>query len=247
MEESQLRETLAQHDADPDAVLRLLRTKRRTRSWRRIAVSAALIVAVLLVPIGWFATREKPRSPHDNAPMAAAEACVPMPLGERMRQVLELGASVVVANGRLTGRIGPDGPFYSEMTLTAVRTLAGPNIPDGTTVWIDTPQLPPLKGDNIARGNPGPLWGPDGALFGFVFPQAVVNSPLGVTVIQSPVVDHQVIFGISGGCWDVRPAGGTPFHGPLTEIPGSGTYERAAEAGFTALPLTTVEQLLHLR
>ena len=28
----------------------------------------------------------------------------------------------------------------------------------------------------------------------------------------------QVIFGISGGCWDTQPAGGTPFHGPLTTI-----------------------------
>ncbi|MEU0562634.1 hypothetical protein [Dactylosporangium sp. NPDC006015] len=244
MEESQLREALAQHDPDPDTVLGLLGARRRTRSRRRITVAAAVIVGVLLVPIGWFALREQPRSPDDTAPMAAAEACVPMSLGERMRQVLELGASIVVASGRLTGRIGPDGPFNSEMTLTAVRTLAGPDLPDGTMVWIETPQLPPLKGDAIARGNPGPLWGPDGALFGFVFPQAARNSPLGVTVIQSPVVDHQVIFGISGGCWDVRPAGGTPFHGPLTEIPGSGTYERAAEAGFTALPLTAVEQLL---
>lgn len=215
-----------------------------TGNRRRLAVSAAVIVAVLLVPIAWLAAREEPRSPDDSAPMAAAEACLPTPLGERMRQVLENGASVVVASGRLTGRIGPDGPIYREMTLTAVHTLAGPDIPDGTKVWIDTPQLPPLKGDNIARGNPGPLWGPDGALFGFVFPQAVRNSPLGVTMTQSPVVDHQAIFGISGGCWDVRSAGGTPFYGPLTEIPGSGTYERAAEAGFTALPLTTVEQLL---
>ena len=38
--------------------------------------------------------------------------------------------------------------------------------------------------------------------------------------------------------------GGTPLHGTLTEIPGSGTYARAEEAGFTAVPLATVEQLL---
>ncbi|MET7423004.1 hypothetical protein [Dactylosporangium sp. NPDC005555] len=241
MEVPQLRAAPTQDDADPDAVLRLLRAKRRTRGRRRIAVSAAVVVAVLLVPIGWFATRGRP---DGDAPMAAADACIPMPLDDRMRQVLELGASVVVAGGRLTGRIGPDGPYHHEMTLTAVRTLAGPAIPDGTEVWVDTPQGPRGKRDNIAWGNPGPLWGPGGALFGFVFPQAAVNSPLGVTVIQSPVVDQQVIFGISGGCWDVRSAGGTPFHGPLTEIPGSGTYARAAEAGFTALPLTTVERLL---
>ncbi|GAA2625324.1 hypothetical protein GCM10010399_65950 [Dactylosporangium fulvum] len=233
MEESQLREALAEQDA--------VLGSRRTRRRRRIAVSAVVIVAVLLVPIGWFATRGKP---DGDAPMAAAEACIPMPLGERMRQVLDLGASVVVAGGTLTGRTGPDGPYHHEMTLTAVRTLAGPALPDGTKVWVDTPQLPPLKGDTMARGNPGPLWGPGGALFGFVFPPAATNSPLGVTVIQSPVVGDQVIFGSSGGCWDVRSVGGTPFHGPLTEIPGSGTYVRAAEAGFTAVPLTTVEQLL---
>jgi hypothetical protein len=243
MEVHKLREALQEHDADPDAVLRLLQAKRRTRARRRLAVAAALVVAILLVPVGWLATRPKPAGP---GPMAAAEACGPTPLGERLRQVLDLGASIVVARGKLTGRTASDGPYHREMTLTAVRTLAGPDIPDGAAVWIDTPQLPPLP-DKIARGNPGPLWGPDGALFGLVFPQAVRNSPLGVTVIQSPVVDGQVIFGISGGCWDTQPAGGTPFHGPLTEIPGSGTYERAAAAGFTAVPLTTIEQLLPRR
>ncbi|GAA2379221.1 hypothetical protein [Dactylosporangium salmoneum] len=213
------------------------------RGRRRLAVAAAPVVAVLLAAAGWFVTRPEPDGP---APLADAEACANMPLAERLPQVLGLGASIVVARGELTGRTARDGPLHHEMTLNAVRTLGGPDIPDGTAVWVETPRLPPLP-DKFAEGNPGPLWGPDGALFGLVFPQAARNSPLGVTVIQAPVVDGQVVFGISGGCWDTDGAGGTPFHGPLTEIPGSGTYARAAEAGFTAVPLSTVERLIPRR
>lgn len=242
MDVGQLREALGQHDADPGTVLGLVRAKRRARTRRRVAVGAALVVAVLLVPVGWLATHREQGGPA-SVGGAAANACDPVPLGERLRQVLDLGASVVVARGELTGQVRRDGPLHREMTLTGVRTLGGPVIAEGSVVWVETPQLPPLP-DDTARGNPGPLWGPGGALFGFVFPQAVSRSPLGLTVMQSPVVGDQVVFSISGGCWNPGSIGGAPFHGKLTEIPGSGTYARAEEAGFTAVPLTTVEQLL---
>jgi hypothetical protein len=258
MEINRLRDALAQDDPDTDTVLRLLHTKRRARDRRRLVFGAALGAVVVALPAAWLVTRGDPAAPPVAAgssgpstagspggsagPIAGAGACTAPRLDEWLRGLVAAGASVVTARGVLTGRTARDGVRHHEMTMDRVRTVAGPAVPDGTVVWVETPELPPLP-DQVARGNPGPLWGPDGALFGVVRPQALTRSPLGVTIIQAPVVDGQVVFGISGGCWNWQGLGGTPYRGPLTEIPGSGTYERAAVAGFTAVALPGVERL----
>ncbi|WP_212823705.1 hypothetical protein [Polymorphospora rubra] len=175
-------------------------------------------------------------------PVGAAQGCADIPLADRLPALLTDGASVIVGRGVRTGRTGRDGVIHHEMSLREVRTLAGPEVPDGATVWVETPELPPMP-DPIARINPGPLWGPDGALFGIVLPQSLTGGTLGATILQAPLVDGQVILGTSGGCWSTRDLAGEPFHGPLTEIPGSNTYARASAAGFTAVPLAELQRL----
>jgi hypothetical protein len=261
MEVHQLRAALSQDDAEPSAVLDRLYAKRRARHRRRLTLTAAVAVAGVAVATGWFAVGGEdgssptravgsasagvgpgPTSAATQPGGAGAEGCADTPLADRLRELRGSGASVVVARGVLTGRTGRDGYLNHEMALNDVRTLSGPAVRDGTLVWVETPELPPLP-DPIARRNPGPLWGPGGALFGIVLPQGLTGSLLGATIVQTPVVDDQIIFGTSGGCWSTRGLDGKPFQGALTEIPGSNTYARASVAGFTAVPLSTVEQL----
>jgi hypothetical protein len=254
MELDELREVLSLDDADPGTVLARLSAKRRARRRRQgfAAVGAAVVV---VAAAGLFLTRDLGGSqPSQQAgaatsPVSAgasagtgAEGCVEVPFAERLRGLRGTGASVVVARAELTGRTASDGVRHHEMTLESVRTLGGPTVPDGAKVWVETPDLPPLP-DPVARGNPGPLWGPGGMVFALVLPPRLTGSSLGVTVEQAPIVDGAVVFGRSGGCWSTRGLSGTAFHGPLTEVPGSGTYARASAVGFTAVPLSTVERL----
>jgi hypothetical protein len=255
MEVDELRAALLANDVDPGAVLARLSERRRARRRRQqiLAVSAAAVVLAATGGVFLAAGGQGEVRPPSAAPASApgasgasagavAEGCVAVPLADRLRDLRGAGASVVVARARLTGRTGRDGAQHHEMTLDGVRTLSGPAVPDGAKVWVETPELPPLP-DPIARGNPGPLWGPDGMVFALVLPQQLTGSTLGVTVDQAPVVDGQVVFGKSGGCWSTSGLPGTPFHGQLTEIPGSGTLARASATGFTAVPLAAIERL----
>jgi hypothetical protein len=69
------------------------------------------------------------------------------------------------------------------------------------------------------------------------------GTTVGPVLRVAPVVGGQVIFS-SAGCWDTSGVPTQPFHGRLTEIPGSGSYGRAAAGGFHAVPLSTVERLI---
>jgi hypothetical protein len=149
-----------------------------------------------------------------------------------------------VGRGDLTGRTARDGLLHHEMTLTGVHTFAGPDVPDGTTVWAAASQMPATPEPDVSYlPGEGPLWGPGGAIFGIFWPQTVANGPLGNSIRQAPIVDGHVIFS-SSGCWDARGLTGKPYHGPLTEIPGSGAIDGASvQGGFTAVPLDVVEEI----
>ncbi|GAA0706562.1 hypothetical protein Drose_15825 [Dactylosporangium roseum] len=254
MEVDELREALVLDDADPGAVLARLSAKRRARHHRRQGFAAAGTVVVLAAGGLFFARAQDDAQPPSAAPATAsiasggpsapavAEGCVAVPLADRLRDLRGTGASVIVARAHLTGRTASDGVRHHEMTLDIVRTLGGPAVHDGARVWVETPELPPLP-DPVARGNPGPLWGPGEMVFALVLPQQLTGSALGVTVEQAPIVDGKVIFGRSGGCWSTSGLSGTAFHGRLTEIPGSETFARASTTGFTAVPLSSVERL----
>ena len=133
------------------------------------------------------------------------------------------------------------------MVPTHVRTLAGPAVSDGATAWTITVDRPATAEPGVTEGGPdGPLWGPGGALIGFYATQAVNKGPLGASIGHVPVVGDNAIL-LAGDCWNGFAPGdlkGTPYRGPLTEIPGSNTYDRLARRGFVAVPLRNIEGLL---
>jgi hypothetical protein len=113
---------------------------------------------------------------------ALADGCARMPLRERLAAARSAGASVIVAHGSLTGDTAAG---YDAMALRSVRTLAGPRIASGTTAWVPA-------------GSPR---APDGRLFAIAWPKRVTHSAVGPTLVVAPVVNGQVIFGVSA-CWD---------------------------------------------
>ncbi|MFI5915339.1 hypothetical protein [Dactylosporangium sp. NPDC051541] len=169
------------------------------------------------------------------AAAAGAGGCAVVPLAADLGEARAAGASIVLAHGTLTGRTVPEPRVRAEMALGGVETLAGPVVADGAKVWVPTARGPagPLPGADA-----GSLWGPDGALFGIVWPQRLTHDPTGPTLRVAPVVGEQVIFS-AAGCWS---GGGHPFAGPLAEVPESGDYARAARTGFDPVPLDTVRR-----
>lgn len=75
-----------------------------------------------------------------------------------------------------------------------------------------------------------------------MWPAQKAGTSIGPVLRIAPVVDDGVIFS-SAGCWDATDLSSRPYHGTLSEIPGSDSYARAAENGFHAVALATVEQL----
>ncbi|GAA2470237.1 hypothetical protein Ahu01nite_080530 [Winogradskya humida] len=140
-----------------------------------------------------------------------------------------------------TGKSALDGYRYDKYTLTEIRTLAGPPVSDGASVWVLVPETPADPGI-MQTGPDGPIWGPDGALLAFYSPQDVNKGPLGAVIYHVPLVGDQAIFPTQN-CWGPFGAAGQPgkpYTGPLTEIPGSHTYDHLAPRGFTAVPLAAI-------
>ncbi|MFF7635274.1 hypothetical protein ACFZB9_19275 [Kitasatospora sp. NPDC008050] len=175
---------------------------------------------------------------HDaGSAVAAGPACPVDPLAQVLAAARESGASVITAKGALTGRPGPESPSYVELRLTDVRTVSGPTVASESHAWIYSALGPsgPMTGTDA-----GSLWAADGSLFGIVRPRS--SSVDGPTVRVAPVVGDQVILS-RAGCWSASDLAGRPFTGPLAEVPGSNSYARAAETGFVAVPLNSVEAL----
>ncbi len=172
-------------------------------------------------------------------------ACIALP--ESISRAPADRVSLITARGRLTGRTGIDGYDHQELVLTDVRTLVGPEVSDGATAWVLTVNKPATPRPGVTEGGPdGPLWGPDGALIGLYATQEVNRGPLGASLSHVPVVGENAIM-LAGDCWNGFAPGdlkATPYRGPLTEIPGSNTYDRLARRGFVAVALTSIEGLI---
>lgn len=203
-------------------------------SRRRVGLAAFLL---LLVTATAAVMLTRTTTSHHPAVAQAADGCAAMPLEATLAEARHAGASVVEAQGTLTGRtVAQDGPVYHQMVLRAVTTLSGPAVPDGTQVWVSAATGPsgPIPG-----ADSGALWSKDGRLFAILWR----NQAPGPTLRIAPMVANDVIFS-SAGCWDTAGLPGRPFTGPLSEVPGSGSYARAAHTGgFHAVPRATIESL----
>lgn len=189
MDLDQLTTALAGHDADPETVMTAFRRKRRRRARNRYLPLGTAAAAALGLTIGLLPGATAPRptatavSPGQTASgTALADGCARIPLRERLATARSAGASVIVGYGSLTGHTAAG---YDAMALWSVRTLAGPPIASGSTVWVHA----------------GSSREPDGRLFAIVWPMSVTHTVIGPTLIVAPIVNGQVIFGVSG-CWD---------------------------------------------
>ncbi|MGW4527481.1 hypothetical protein [Amycolatopsis sp. NPDC004378] len=240
MNVDQLTSALAAHDADPDAVLSALHTKRRRRVRNRglaaVGLAAAVVAALVVVWQPWTTSPQ----PAATAPPDIANGCGSVSLRDTLAMARQSGASVLVANGSLTRKTVADNEIYYEMVLSSVQTLSGPPITSGTSGWIGSGRGP---AGPIPSADTGALWAPDGRLFAIAWPARQTGTAVGPILRIAPVAGDQVIFS-TAGCWDTTGLPSRPYSGSLAEIPGSNSYTRSAANGFHAVPLATVEQLL---
>lgn len=243
MDLDQLAAALAQHGADPEPVMAAFRAKRRRRARNRNltiggGLAAVAIVAGVAAAQPW-ATAPRPAGTAQPTGQAVGNGCASISLPETLAMARQGGASVIVADGSLTGKTALN-EIYHEMILRSVQTLSGPAIATGSTGWIESSRGPagPIPGADA-----GTLWATDGRLFAIAWPARETGTAVGPVLRVAPVVDGQVIFS-SAGCWDTAGLPTRPYSGQLAEIPGSNSYTRAAPGGFHAVPLTTVEQLI---
>lgn len=182
----QLTAALAEHDADPETVMTAFRRKRHRRVRNRYLSLGAAAVVGLTAAFLPRATTPQPMPAASSGQAASgtalADGCARLPLRERLAAARSAGAPVIVGYGSLTGRTAVG---YDAMTLRSVRTLAGPPIASGSTVWVPA-------------GTPR---APDGRLFAIVWPKPATHPTIGPTLTVAPIVNGQVIFSASG-CWD---------------------------------------------
>jgi hypothetical protein len=235
----ELTEALTAHDADPEATLAALKTKRRRSTRNRAALlgGSAVVLAVVVVVglLPWFRSQ-----PGLTSGDGTADGCAGPTLPDEFARARQEGDSIVLANGTLTGRtVMPAGmSLYYQMELKSVRTLSGPPISDDTTGWLDSTRGPagPEPG-----ADQGPLWGVDGQLLAIVDPPSEPGFTSGRVIRVTPVVGDQVLFS-GAGCWVLSGVDPHPYSGPLSELPGSDSRTDANRYGFQSVPLTTVEQ-----
>ena len=221
--------------------------RRRLSLWRRVvgggAATVALALAVVAVTTDSFHLPETigPAATTSPAPLQqyGSVGCAVESLQQTLDEARQGGASAIVATGTLSGTTTVDGEVYDQMVLRSVQTLSGAAIASGTTGWIAGARGPsgPIPGTPA-----GALWGPDGRLFAIVWPAQKTGTSIGPVLRIAPVVADEVIFS-SAGCWDVSGLSSRPYHGTLSEIPGSDSYARASESGLHAVALAEVEQL----
>lgn len=252
MNPSDLTAAFAGHDPDPGAVKAAFHAKRRRRTRNRYlaasgGLAAAGVVAVMSVLQPWASAPGPAGAGQPAGPPApsAAGGCAAVSLPETLATAVRRGASVIVADGSLTGKTAAGsatgGEIYYQMLLRSVRTLAGPAVASGSTGWIASGRGP---AGLIPGADAGALWGTDGHLFAIAAPAAELGTgtTVGTVLRVAPVTHGSVIFS-TAGCWDTSGLPSRPYHGPLAEIPGSGSYQRATPSGFHAVPLSTVEQI----
>lgn len=163
----------------------------------------------------------------------SAASCAGVPLQRAITMALRDGGSVIVGYGTQTGSsVGGNtaqggAPAYYAVTLSSVRTLAGPRITSGSTAWVPgaasgasaagTGSAGTGSSGGAVSGSEGEaLWAPDGELFAIVSPQAA-GSPNSPVLRSAPVIDGKVIFS-SYGCWSVTGLPATPYSGGGVQV-----------------------------
>jgi hypothetical protein len=163
--------------------------------------------------------------------------CTPVALGQILASAVRSGASVIVGTATLDSTpaahsAGSGSTAYYPVTLSSVRTLAGPAVGPGAVVW--------LSGASRAASEPAtspPPPSPDSQVFGIVYPSARSRLP-GAELLAAPVIGGQVLVS-SGGCWDMA-----AFPAPLPQ--GLALRPSSPSAGHPAsaqIPLKVAEKL----
>jgi hypothetical protein len=127
-------------------------------------------------------------------------ACSQAALGQILSRAVRSGASVIVGTATLASNpvghtAGSGSATYYPVTLTSVRTLAGPSVAAGAVVWIPGASLSASRADT---GRPPPA--PDSQVFGIV--DSPAHSALPGPVLQAAPVDGGEVIVSSGGCWN---------------------------------------------
>jgi hypothetical protein len=168
--------------------------------------------------------------------------CTGAPLKSQLAAAVGDGASVIVADGVLTGRSQTGNPAFYAMTLASVRTLRGPAVAPGSTAWIPGPAP-----GTTANPENSALLAPGGRVFAVAWPKAATRDPVGPVLQLAPVVGAVVVF-TPYSCWNLDGLQPDQYQSgtPLRPVPGGANFggtHQAAENGLYTLPLATVEQV----
>ncbi|HEX6526028.1 MAG TPA: hypothetical protein VF070_39350 [Streptosporangiaceae bacterium] len=193
MDLEELTAALSEHTPDPESVLARFHEKQRRRAKRRTLAASCAASAAVIAALAAFLPRMGEMPSYSVVPAAGSAAtassgiqaahagsCAPVPLRTALADARTGGASVIVADGTLTGHT-TDG--LVAVVLRDVRTLHGPRIASGATGWVRPGALP---------GGPGTR------LFAIVWPSA--SRAPGRLLSAAPVAGGQVMFSPSG-CW----------------------------------------------
>ena len=187
-------------------------------------------------------------SASPSAVPGLAQSCTGAPLKSQLATAVQAGATVIVADGALTGksvagnRATAGAPAFYAMTLTSVQTLRGPAVASGSTAWVPGP----APGTKASPENSA-LLAPGGRLFAIAWPKAATRCLVGPALQLAPVVGTNVVF-TPYGCWNLTGLlpGQYQASTPLRAVPAGADFggtRQAAENGLYTLPLTTVRQL----
>lgn len=224
---------------------------RRHRILAATGGAAALAVAVVVALValrGANSNATRPATSASAAGSSMADSCTGAPLKSQLAESVQGGASVIVAAGQLAGKSatgdpGTAGPpaFYA-MTLQSVRTLRGPAVAPGSTVWIPGP-APGTPANTVNSA----LLAPGGRLFAIAWPKAATGYPVGPALQLAPIVGADVVFTPSV-CWNLDGLVPDQYQAgtPLRAVPGGANFggeHQPAENGVYTVPLATVEQV----
>jgi hypothetical protein len=222
---------------------------------RTLVVVTAAVLCVIAASIVADTASQAQRPPSVTRPAGGWNlpyvGCAFEPLATTIAYAKSVGAPIIVARGRLSGRVTSMSPstgeVFHEMLLRSVQTLSGPAVADGTSAWIPGGGLvsDPVESVPAFEGSEGSLWGADGRLFAIMWPKELINRPVGPLLRMAPVVRNEMIFS-DADCWNARGLPGRYFDGPLTEVPGSGTLDRvrSSKMGLVAVPLSVIEMIV---
>lgn len=166
----------------------------------------------------------------------SAGICANETLADSMARAVDAGASVVLATGAFTGTVqlgdGEIGVPYSQVALTDVSTLAGPELSPPLSAWVPGD----LAGTGAAAttGETSSLWAPGGRLIAVVDPVSGGSGLPGPVIRVAPVVGNDVVMGWVG-CWSTQGVPARDFTGAVELFDDRGRHP--TEMNLTAVGL----------